>query len=58
MIDERLAQALNNRGQGSETTNNTNITNVAGSSGSNQYASAFSSDVADLFIKNTFAVTA
>lgn len=33
-------------------------TNVSGSSGSNQYASAFSSDVADLFIKNTFAVTA
>ena len=41
----------------SSITNNYN-TNVAGSSGSNQYASAFSNDVADLFIKNTFAVTA
>ena len=55
LTDERLVQALNNSGQGSETTNNTNITNVASSSGSNQYASPYNLLDGEIFYKNAYA---
>ena len=57
LADGRVALTLNS-GEGSGSIINNYNTNVAGSSGSRQFPSAFSSDVADLFIKNTFAVTA
>ena len=57
MFDGLRALTLNS-GEGSGSIINNYNTNVAGSSGSRQFPSAFSSDVADLFIKNTFAVTA